>query len=122
MPLPTLDLMAFSAALSDAMAAGGMTQEALAKRLGDVKQNSVSSWLGGRYEPKRETVWRVEDVLGLEPGALSKHLGYIPVGAAPSVSVEEAIAASSDLDEQAKQMLLGAVRAAKRQRPKSASS
>lgn len=82
-----------------------MTQEDLARTLGTT-QSSVSGWINGRYEPAAATVFTVERSLGLEPGGLSRPLGYLPVEpASRSVSVEGAIAQSPQLDDEEKAAL-----------------
>jgi len=82
-----------------------MTQEDLAGILGTT-QSSVSGWINGRYEPAAATVFTVEHALGLEPGLLSRPLGYLPVEpVSRSVSVESAIAQSAQLDDEEKAAL-----------------
>lgn len=53
----------------------------------------------------------MEQLLGLEPGELSRHLGYLPIGAPPPVPL--AIEADPGLSEDARRILLGTYRAAK---------
>jgi transcriptional regulator with XRE-family HTH domain len=82
-----------------------MKQEDLARSLGTT-QSSVSGWINGKYEPAAETVFTIERSLGLDPGSLSRPLGYLPVEpAARPVSVETAIAQSPQLDADAKDAL-----------------
>ncbi|MGH9266496.1 MAG: helix-turn-helix domain-containing protein, partial [Acidimicrobiales bacterium] len=97
----------FGRLLADAMTARGMKQEDLAGRLGTT-QSTVSGWINGRYEPSPETVFAIERTLELEPGHLSRPLGYLPAddGANP-VSVEGAIAQSPLLDDDQKAALIG---------------
>lgn len=95
----------FGRMLGDALKSRGMKQEDLARALGTT-QSSVSGWIHGKYEPAAATVFGVELVLALEPGFLSRPLGYLPVEpAARAVSVEAAIAQSSSLDNDAKAAL-----------------
>jgi transcriptional regulator with XRE-family HTH domain len=95
----------FGRLLSDALRARGMRQEDLAGMLGTT-QSSVSGWINGRYEPAAPTVFTVERCLGMDPGALSRPLGYLPVEPATrSVSVESAIAQSAQLDDEEKAAL-----------------
>ena len=99
----------FGRLLSDALKTRRLTQEDLAARLGTT-QSSVSGWINGRYEPSAETVFAVERALELEPGHLSRPLGYLPVDAASRpVSVEHAIA-QSDLGDDERAALIGMYR------------
>lgn len=68
----------FHAALADTLSARGITQRALADAVG-VRQNTVSRWCKDET-PEPARVFQIEDALGVEPGALSHHLGYMPVG------------------------------------------
>jgi len=87
------------------MKARGLKQEDLASVLGTT-QSSVSGWINGRYEPAAATVFRIERFLGMEPGALSRPLGYLPVEPlSRTVTVEGAIAQSANLDDEEKAAL-----------------
>lgn len=87
-----------------------MKQEHLARLLGTT-QSSVSGWVHGKYEPAATTIFRIERALALEPGHLSRPLGYLPVDTpAGAVSVEAAILQSPLLDDDAKSALLGLYR------------
>jgi len=95
----------FGRLLADAMKARGMKQEDLAGMLGTT-QSSVSGWINGKYEPAAATVFTIERSLGMEPGGLSRPLGYLPVEAATQpVSIEGAIAQSANLDDEEKAAL-----------------
>lgn len=110
----------FGRLLSDAMKARGMRQEDLAGMLG-ATQSSVSGWTNGKYEPAAATVFTVERCLGLEPGTLSRPLGYLPVEpVARTISVEGAIAQSPLLDEEEKTALTSIYRVLVSSRPGSA--
>jgi len=88
-----------------------MKQEDLARSLGTT-QSSVSGWINGKYEPAAGTVFTIERSLGMDPGFLSRPLGYLPVEpAARPVSVEAAIAESQNLDEEDKAALASVYRA-----------
>lgn len=104
---------AFGEALSHVMAAGGWTQDALAEAVG-LRQGTVSAWIGGKAQPDSiDMAFRVEKLLGQRPGALTRHLGYLPPEAVKAVcTVESAITEDGALTEPEKQMLLGAYRAA----------
>lgn len=95
----------FGRLLSDALKARGMKQEDLARMLGTT-QSSVSGWINGKYEPVAATVFGVEQCLGMDPGSLSRPLGYLPVEpVSRTVSVESAIAQSVQLDDDEKAAL-----------------
>lgn len=88
-----------------------MKQEDLARSLGTT-QSSISGWINGKYEPSAATVFTIERELGLDPGTLSRPLGYLPVDpAAHRVSVESAIAQCATLDDEAKVALASIYRA-----------
>ena len=83
-----------------------MKQENLAGSLGTT-QSSVSGWINGKYEPAADTVFRIERSLGLEPGHLSRPLGYLPVEPASAApSVEGAILQSPVLEADEKAALM----------------
>ena len=97
--------LAFGRMLAEALKGRHMKQEDLARSLGTT-QSSVSGWVNGKYEPAAGTVFTIERSLALEPGSLSRPLGYLPVEpAARPVSVEAAITQSTHLDEDAKAAL-----------------
>lgn len=103
---------AFGEALRMAMTSRGYTQEALADAIG-VKQGAVSQWVSGTRQPPLDTTFELERLLGQRPGALTRHLGYLPLDAVKSVAtVESSIVEDGTLTEPEKQMLLGAYRAA----------
>lgn len=97
--------LAFGRMLAAALKTRSMKQEDLARSLGTT-QSSVSGWINGKYEPAAATVFTMERSLGLEPGSLSRPLGYLPVEpAARPLSVEAAITQSPHLDDDAKAAL-----------------
>jgi len=97
--------LGFGRVLAQAMKARGMKQEDLAGMLGTT-QSSVSGWINGKYEPAAATVFTVERSLGIEPGTLSRPLGYLPVEPmSRTVGVEGAIAQSVTLDDEEKAAL-----------------
>ncbi len=100
----------FGRLLGEALRARGMKQEHLAASLGTT-QSSVSGWINGKYEPAADTVFRIERTLALEPGHLSRPLGYLPVEAvAAPVSVEGAILQSPVLGDDEKAALMAVYR------------
>ncbi len=107
--------LSFGRLLSGALKARGLRQDDLAGMLGTT-QSSVSGWINGRYEPAAPTVFTVERCLGLDPGVLSRPLGYLPVEPASRlVSVENAIAQSAQLDDDEKAALSAVYRAMAKQ-------
>jgi len=101
----------FGRLLSEALKARGLRQDDLAGMLGTT-QSSVSGWINGRYEPAASTVFTVERCLDMDPGALSRPLGYLPVESGSRlVSVESAIAQSAQLDDEEKAALSAVYRA-----------
>jgi transcriptional regulator with XRE-family HTH domain len=83
-PAATDDLQsrreAFGDALRRAMSAADLSQGDVAGRIG-VRQTTVSEWIQANKEPRYEIVFSLEQALDLPPGALSHHLGYVPVDA-----------------------------------------
>lgn len=75
------------------------------------RQTTVSNWMTGRSEPDSKQVFAMERVLGLRPGQLSVHYGYVPPTARPlGGGVEEAIEADPHLSTPLKRALLAAYR------------
>jgi transcriptional regulator with XRE-family HTH domain len=107
----------FGQLLADALRVREMKQEQLAGLLGTT-QSSVSGWINAKYEPAATTVFRIEQALALEPGHLSRPLGYLPVdGVAPPVGLEGAILQSDDLEDDEKDVLVAVYRLLARRRP-----
>jgi len=103
--VPTPDqLAAMGAAVSSARQAAGMSQGALGATVG-IGQGQVSAIENGAREMTLpQEVFAIETALGLPAGALSFHLGYMPVGATPP-SVEAGIAADDTLDDAQKNLV-----------------
>ena len=72
----------FSRALGCALE--GVSHASLAKRIG-VSPQLLSDWKRGHRTPSPASLFRLERVLGAPAGQLSRHLGYVPVGAADAV-------------------------------------
>ena len=110
--------LAFGRMLAEALRSRRMKQEDLARSLGTT-QSSVSGWINGKYEPAATTVFAIERSLELDPGSLSRPLGYLPVEPpAHPISVEAAITQSPHLDDDAKDALSALYRVlAKRSTP-----
>ena len=76
---------AFSVALKAAMAAAGIESAAQLHRRAlvagvDKTASAVGHWTTGYSEPSRPEVLVIEEICEVEPGHLSRHLGWIPVG------------------------------------------
>jgi transcriptional regulator with XRE-family HTH domain len=83
-----------------------MSQTTIAKAIG-YSQTSIAEWEIGRMVPETpKVVFKLEQVLGLEPGALSRHLGYLPADADGSPTVEQAILVDDKLDAGQRNTLL----------------
>lgn len=114
---PEVDWDAWSRALRAAMTAQGLSQDALGKRLG-VAQSYVSDWLY-KAEPRPERVFEIEQALGLEPGQLSHHLGYVPLCAVRSFAdVRTAIERDETLTPNDRETVLRVYEAARRPIPR----
>lgn len=74
-----------------------------------VSVNAVRLWLAGTTEPTRAKVFAMEKVLGLPAGAMSQHLGYLPVEAVPSLTVEDAIRKDTSLAPAVRRFLLSSI-------------
>jgi transcriptional regulator with XRE-family HTH domain len=79
----------FGAAVFAARKAAGLRQEDLAARLFGAdqarkSQPTVSFWESGTHEPEAEMVFAIERAIGVDPGSLSRHLGYVPADIDPA--------------------------------------
>lgn len=104
--------MRFGEAVRAALEEAKHDQSWLADQIG-VRQPTVSSWLRAEFEPDREKVFAIEQVLNRKPGTFSRLLGYLPLDAVPAVTVLEAIDADPDLPKLAREILRDAYTAAK---------
>lgn len=106
-------LESFGRAIATALANKGWTTGALLSVAGgktdENKRKSVLTWMAGKVEPSRPKVLEIERILELEPGELSRHLGWVPVGAEAVPTVEAAILADPDLTSSQKNILLAAL-------------
>lgn len=113
----------FANALAEAMRVRELTQAELGELLDQMRQSSISAWTtGNALPPDVETVFRLEHVLKLRPGHLSRHLGFLPITKLPQVAtVTDAVLADDRLDDSAQRILLATykelVAAAKRRHP-----
>lgn len=107
---PKMDRAGFGEALAAALRARGISQRELAERLGGMAQSSVSAWTRGDAAPAPEAVFDIERLLDLGPGYLSQHLGFVPAGAVPPVSVVAAVESDPLLEPVHRQALLALYR------------
>ena len=106
---------AFGAAVEASMYAAQIAGFAdLSRRLAELgvdrHEQTIGQWCKGLSEPRRSEVFAIEQVCGVEPGTLSRHLGYVPVDVDPSVTIEQLIAADPDLTEEDRHLVLGVLR------------
>ena len=108
---------AFRRALRRAREAAGQTQSGLSLKIG-VSRSAVWQWEGGRAVPTEENVATLERELQLQPGALSRLLGYLPAGAVERemISVIEALEADPKLGERERELLASMYRQLLKQR------
>jgi len=102
---------AFANALRDRLADSGMTQAELGSRLKGMSQTTVSHWVAGNRVPSPMQVFEIERALRLEPGDLSRHLGFLPNSAVPTMTVEEAVSSDPKLNSQQRRGLVAVYRA-----------
>jgi transcriptional regulator with XRE-family HTH domain len=94
---------AFAKALGTVAREDNLSQAELARRLG-LAQQTVSKYIAGQLPPENpHIVFEMERSLGLPPGYLSNHLGYVPVGAPDTPT---AILNDRGLIPETRQMLL----------------
>jgi transcriptional regulator with XRE-family HTH domain len=108
---------AFRRALRRAREATGQTQSGLSLKIG-VSRSAVWQWEEGRAVPTEENVAALERELQLQPGALSRLLGYLPAGAVERemISVIEALEADPKLGERERELLASMYRQLLKQR------
>lgn len=105
---PTAEqLAAFGRALDEAMRAVPLAPAAVGAHVG-ISDDAVRKWVRGDVEPPPWRIFGVEQLLGLAPGELSHHLGFVPVGVA---SVFAAIDADPSLNERDRKVLRTTYRA-----------
>lgn len=99
---------AFGNALAEAMRVRRITQAELGARLNNMRQPSISAWKSGEaLPPDVETVFRIEAALTLQPGHLSRYLGFMPVdGMVRASTVRDAVMVDELLSESGRRILL----------------
>lgn len=80
---------AFREALTDALQDTDPVE--VGSRLGGVPRTVLGDWMAGKAEPPHYVVFQLEEILELAPGALARHLGYVPVSVEAAHDVEDAI-------------------------------
>jgi len=103
---------AFRHALRSAREDAGFSTRKLAGAL-DLSQSAVWQWEEGRTLPRPEMVTAAERALGVEPGRLSRLLGYVSTEVAdrPVASVLEAVDADPRLGDRERTVLRTVYRA-----------
>ena len=103
--------LAFGRALEAAAAAAGITSKRELARRGraagiDRGDQAFREWWGGETEPSRSDVAALEQLCNVEPGHLSRHLGYVPVGVSTDATLEQLVLADPDLTDESKRIVL----------------
>lgn len=109
---------AFGSALYSAASGAGFAKvsqlgAALREAGFEITDTQVKRWIDGASEPQRPLVIALEQLCDLNPGALSRHLGWLPlnVGKAGKVAtVEEAVMADNSLGARERRVVLDLVR------------
>ncbi len=97
---PAPGLEAFRASAEAAMAAADMDWYDLGRELG-VTHQAVRNYFSGETYLRPDRCFRIEQILGVQPGSLSRHLGYLPLDAVASRTVPAAARADRRLDDDA---------------------
>ena len=108
----------FRRVLVEARTRRRLSQRALGKAAG-VSKSAVSQWEAGRSLPIPAKVPDLERTLELEPGGLSRLLGYLPIATGDdktSLDVVEAIRRDARLGEHGQELLITMYRQLLRQR------
>ncbi len=96
----------FGEALRRTLSDAGVSQRDLATTLGLSSQSVVSQWISGTHEPSPSRVFGIERALRVEPGTLSRLLGYLPLEAVPALDVPRALATDPTLSPQQREAVL----------------
>jgi transcriptional regulator with XRE-family HTH domain len=96
----------FARALARARKARGLSQSDVARAVG-VTASAVSLWEADETSPRPEIVAKLEAVLGLEDGELTRLLGYLPLGVQreATMSVIAALEADPSLTDEQRDLL-----------------
>lgn len=107
---------ALGARMKAARQAHGWTRQEFCDRLGTDSRDQawspqrIMNYENGDRVPKDlADLWLLEEGLRLDPGRLSRHLGFLPIGAdCPEYDVEDALSADPRLDPDDRHALLTA--------------
>lgn len=80
--------LAFMDALYVLMDQKHIAQRQISADLGWGTHTRFTKWRHGMSEPHPDEVFALEDYLGVKPGVLSKHLGYLPPAAAGKTTAD----------------------------------
>ena len=102
--------VAFGEMLLSALTAAGLRPPDLVEVIGAADRPAASSvvhkWITGISEPSRPKVLAIEEFLDLEPGTLSRHLGWLPIGAPAIADPEAAVIADARFTGEQKRVML----------------
>lgn len=101
---------AFIRDLYGVMEQKGVTQRELRDELGWGSHTTMNRWRHLIAEPLPDEVFELERILGVAPGTLSAHLGYMPLKAERLAGVEAAVEADQIIPPWGKEILLTAYR------------
>lgn len=102
----------FSAAVTEAIHQSRRTPREVGEEMGWTADYVLKIGRGERTPAHPVDVFAFEAILGVQPGELSRHLGYLPVGATPSVVA--AIEADQGLTPEGRRHLIALYREARR--------
>lgn len=71
-----------------------------------IAQPQISKYLTGDSTPEPRRVFAIEAALGLNPGTLSRHLGYVPTEVSPATTVADAAAEDPHLTREQREDLI----------------
>jgi hypothetical protein len=93
----------------------GQEVAAIEDRDNPYSQASVSGWLDTIEDKRPALLFNIEKALGVKPGHLTRHLGFVPVDTKPAKTVRELLQAEG-FDEYAIDLIDGTVQNARRLR------
>jgi transcriptional regulator with XRE-family HTH domain len=102
---PTRERQRFAAALRQHMKVWGLSQEALAERLGTA-QSAVSTWVNGKSIPNHERLFALERVFEVAPGTLASLVNRVPTDVEHRCEVVTAVEENEILSRAHKDVLL----------------
>jgi transcriptional regulator with XRE-family HTH domain len=117
--MTSAEMMTLGEAIRSAREAAGLSQKQLGVKLGQAigrdpfSQGTISTWehtSADKDGPPAERVFLIEQVLDRPAGSISRHGGFIPIGSAPVVTVEEAVANDLRLDTTGKEAVMAVYR------------